>query len=610
MSRGRHPVVSMRSLVPLALGLALGGCGEEAPAVDVSTYVGPSYARNDPEQRSEHASKVASAMLDELMSRTRPSADPTGAEPVEVAPIDVPTDAEALDELVAAVRTVPLDEIGGPARRIAAAPAELWPQIRDALVAERVAPKGDYRSLLDAIGGDVPNRYGHFARAWKKAHGYSVKLSDDWFEDLLMLPTGRVARGLRPVHRDCVLQTALLRAAAGIGRDDPTRTGEVVATLLDVAYLHGGTFRDEVGRAITAVGDEAIPYLLVESLPPAGRRRDDDSDEARRAEYAEVQLDKMDRLHPARATEAVREDPRLLALVLDAYGTVRPGEAATVLLDFADAPAPAVRASARAAFAAYVTGPPPLASHRKVRLLGGGTANKRAHLTYRQRASLAIRQRMEQDVPEELEPACEIHREDGSIDGECEAQPERLMNAYYAWLDHRRETEDRQALEAALAEPDPRVRVARLDELLVGNPELTAGPQLVPVYCEAADAARADGDEARAGQLLRKAARLAERNDADAGRELRVQALLAEAAVPELTPEGRRMLLGTARDLDPDDERVETALAGVARPGGGGSGPSRRFGPLAGMVAGLWALGVIGSWWRRRRSPRAAMTTG
>ena len=608
MTSPRHATTTMRSTaLALALGAALGGCGEPSPAVDVSTYVGPSYARHDEQERREHAARVAEAMLEQFAERAEPPASDPAVAIVEAAPVDVPTDAAALAELVAAVRKAPLDEIGGPARRIAAAPAAVWPHIREGLLAERKSPKGDYRSLLDAIGGDVPNRYGHFARAWKKAHGHSVKLSEDWFEDLLMLPPGRVSPGLRAVHRDCVLQTALLRAASAIGRSEPELTGEVIATLLDVAYLHEGTFRDEVGRAITAVGDEAIPHLLVESLPPSGHDRDDDTPEARRAQYAEIQLDKMDRLHPARATEAVREDPRLLALVLDAYGTARPGEAAAVLLGFADAHAPPVRAAARAAFAAYVTRPPPVASHRVVRLLGGGTANRRAHLTYRQRAAIAIRQRMEAEVPDQLEPQCELQREDGSYDLECETQPERLMVAYYGWLDARREAADRQALEQALAEPDPRVRVARLDALLVGNPELTAGPQLVPVYQEAADAAASDGDVARAGQLLRKAARLAEREDAEAGRDLRVRALLAEASVPELTREGRRMLLGTAQDLDPDDPRVDAALAGLHGSDEQGPGPRRHLGVLAGLLLGLWALGWVGAWWRRRpRSPMAA----
>src|SRR5690606_24621572 len=354
---------------------------------------------NDEVLRREHARAVLGTVLAGLRPRpTGPAEGASAATPAFDAPVHPPTDARQLQQLVEALRHAPLDEIGGPARRLAAAGPAVWPEIRAALLAERRAPRGDYRSLLDAIGGDVPNRYGHFARAWKKAHGYAVKLSEDWFEDLLLLPPGRISSGLRGVYRDCVLQTALLRAAAVVGREDPALTGEVVAALLDVAYAHGGLFRDEVGRAIVALGDEAVPHLLVESLEADADDREDEA--ALRAAYARLQLDKMDRLHPQRATAAVRDDPRRLSLVLHAYATVRPGEAAAVLLDFADVGDPVVRRAARAAFTAYVEGPPPQAERRTIRLLGGGTSTARAHLTHRQRAALAIRERMQAEVPE------------------------------------------------------------------------------------------------------------------------------------------------------------------------------------------------------------------
>ncbi|MEM7159242.1 MAG: hypothetical protein AAF799_40770 [Myxococcota bacterium] len=577
------------------------GCRDAAPDVQVQTYVGPSYARHDQEQRQAYTVEVARTVWNDYLPQGK-TVGPAEPEVETIAPVDVPATAEQFEQLVTALRKAPLDELDGPARRLAASSPTLWPQIREALLAERKSPKGDYRSMLDAIGGDVPNRYGHFARAWKKAHGHAVKLSDDWFEDLLVLPSGRISRGIRPVYRDLVLQTALFRAAAGIGATDSTLTGDVVATLLDAAYMLDGTFRDEVGRTIAAVGDEAVPHLIIESISPSTRRRDQDSVPVRRARYAEVQLDKMDRLHPSRTTEAVRDDPRRLTLVLHAYGTRRPGEAAAVLLQFADAADPSVRGAARASFAAFVTGPPPAVARRTVRLLGGGTANRQSHLTYRHRASIAIRERLELDAPELLEPACEIKREDGSIDTACETQPDRLSAAYFAWLDARREAADQKALAAALAEPDVRARASRLDALLVSNPELSLGDQLVPVYEQAAEAAEADGDLARAGQLLRKAARLAERQDPEHGKALRVRALLAEASVPALTPEGQSMLLSSAAVLAPHDPRVNDALTALDEHGVERAGtPQQRWIPVAGVAFGLWCLGAMGAWWRRRR---------
>lgn len=590
----------------MALGLVAAGCGAPSPTVEISTYVGPAHARADAHARLEHAATVARTLLAELSPPERGPASTPG-QLVRDDPVHPPTDAEELASLVRALRTAPLDELDGPARRLAAAGPAVWPQVRQALVAERKAPKGDYRSLLAAIGGDVPNRYGHFALSWKKAHGHAVKLSQDWFSDLLTLPTGRISRGLMAVYRDCVIETALLRAAASIGAQDSARTGEVVATLLDVAYLHQGTFRDEVGRALSGVGDEAIPYLLIESMPPPGRRKKDRREDipALRADYARLQLDKMDRLHPQRATAAVREDPRLLARVLHAYGTVRPGEAASVLLDFVDAEDPTVRAAARAAFVAFVDGPPPPAHGRTIRLLGGGTGRALSRLSYRQRAGLAIRERMAAEIPDRLEPECEEQREDGSIDRACEAQPQRLTEVYFAWLADRRAQADQQALAEALAEAEVDRRVDRLDRLLAGNPTLTLGDRLVPVYREAAEAATARGDAARAGQLLRKAARLAEPREPETGQALRVRALLAEASVPQLSPEGRRMLLTSARSLAPHDPRIDAAMRELSHASAGPSLASREhLTPVMGMVAGLWGLGVVGTWWRRRRRRR------
>jgi hypothetical protein len=598
--------MSLARRMTMAVALATAGCGDAAPAVEVSTYVGPTHARNDEQLGREHAHEVAGTVLAGLWPRSHPAMADAAA-PAD-ALVHPPADPEQFARLAEALRHAPPDEIGGPARRLAVAGPPVWPQIRQALLAERTLPRGDYRSLLDAIGGDVPNRYGHFARTWQKAHGFTVKLSQNWFEDLLLLPPGRVGRRLQAVYRDCVLQTALLRAATAVGRDEPALTGEVIATLLDAAYAHDSTFRDEVGRAIVGVGDEAIPHLLLESHDPAPRRaankRDPEDPAARRAEYALLQLDKMDRLHPERATLAVRDDPRQLVRVLDAYAVVRPGEAAAVLLGLVDVDDPSVRAAARAAFTAYVEGPPPTAQARTIRILGGGTSTARAHLTYRQRAGIAIRERMQADAPELLEPACEVRREDGTIDRWCEGQPERLTRAYLARLDTERRARDERAILASLAEPDAQRRVAELDRLLAGNPALAEGERLVPVYREAADAALAQGDAVRAGQLLRKAAQLAERDDPNHGQALRVQALLAEASVPVLGREGRRMLLTSAQELAPADPRVLAALeqlerseAGV-RPG--------RWAPLAGMVAGLWGLGLVGSWWRRRRGTAVA----
>jgi hypothetical protein len=571
------------ALAALALSL---GCASESPVVEVETRVGAPHEQADLELSRENVLAVTRAALPAFVKRTPLEPQQIG----EAAVVRPPRTAAELDILVDAIRTGAMDDIAGPARRLASADPSLWPQIRALLLAERKAPKGDYRSLLDAIGGDVPNRYGHFARAWKKAHGHQVKLSTDWFEDLLALPRGRVSSMLTAVYRDCVLTTAALQAASGIG-GHPEHASDVVDTLLRAAYIHDGTFRDEVGRALQRVGNEAIPHLLVASVPPEGQR--DEHPEVRRAAYAQVQLDKMDRLHPARAVIAVRDDPRLLAAVLDAYAIVRPGEAASVLLELVDAPSPIVRSSARRAFEAYVTGPAPKSVSRTVRLLGGGEGRARAYLSYRQRATLALRELLQARAPDLLEPACD-GESPASEEEDCEVAPERWTLAYYAWLDQRRDEEEIAQIEAALAADDPTETTRRLDRLLAVNPQLARVDRLVPFYQQVAQEAFAQADPTRAARSWRKAAMLIEPTDPELATQLRVRALLAEASEATLDVHGQRMLLETARALAPDDEDVVAALGRLVEPSG--SRPSvelalRFHGGLA--LLGLFMLCVM-----------------
>lgn len=526
--------------------------------------------------------------------------------PARQLPAGPPRAADELAALVAAVREAPLSDLGPAARALADADPALWPELRELLLAPRKARKADYKALLGLVGGDVPNRYGHFELAWKRAHGHAVRLSEDWFEDLLALPSGQVSKALRPIYRDCVLQSALLRAAAAIGQR-PGRTADVVDALLEAAYAHEGTFRDEVGRAIRRLGDPAIPTLLRRSVRPRLPADEKEAQEIRdsvayrQAEYAMIQVDRMDRAHPRKAIEAVRDDPRRLADLFAAYGAVRLDEAAAPLLDHADAPLPRVRSAAREAFLAYVTGPAPRPERKLLRLLGGGTSEGPARLTYRDMARIAIRERLADLHPDLVEPECRLVRKDGTIDRDCERQPERLTRAYFARLDEDRRAHEQAQISAALAVDDRDVSVAMLDALLADDPDLVARAELVPTYETAAAEALAAGDPARAARLLRKSAALLAAADPARAQALRVRALLHEAELAR-TPEGRDMLRATAERLAPGDPAVQRAAGGGAgRPGDAVDLP-RRAGTVAAAAAGLLAaLLALGSY-RARRS--------
>lgn len=549
----------VRVLAPASLALSsitvTAACGD-SPQVTLSTRVGEP-AVEDPSVAFESVGSVLEALWE--ARHPTPVSAAQGQGPGVV--VNPPASPAEFARLVGTLRDGPLEEIAAPARNLAETEASNWILVKAALLADRARSKGEYRSVLAVIGGDVPNRYGHFALHWKKAHGHQVKVSEDWFEDLLVMPLAKVSSAMHDVYRDCVLEAALLRAAAKIGRENPALTRDVVATLLDAAYTHRGTFRDEVGRAIASMGDEAVPHLLRESIPPLVRsKRDEESTPYKRALYAEYSLDRMGRLHPQSAIASVRDQPRLLVSLFRAYELAKTGAAAESLLDFVDAPTPQVRAAARDAFMAYVTGPMPTIRKKTLRLLGGGTTTKSAHVSYRGLAWAAIRDRLERERPEILEQECDLYTEAGDVDPYCEAQPERLARAYIGWLDARRRAEQEQVIAAALSDADTEAAIEHIDRLLAAGADIERPHRLLPLFEGAAETAGDEGRPARAAQLLRKSAMLVASTDAAAADHLRARALLHEASLPDLDPQGRNMLLGTARDLIGDDSELSAAL--------------------------------------------------
>lgn len=539
--------MSTNACTRIALGmLALAACQRDLD-VEIKTSVGSEAHRDDPKARMADVRAVAEALWMPAATRTTPVAAPAG-------PAHPPQSSDDLTDLTTAIRKGALDELGGPARRIAASPTSLWPQIRTALAAPRKATKGDYRSMLAAIGGDVPNRYGHFDLSWKKAHGFAVKRSEDWFEDLLVMPRSKLSPVLTPVYRDCVLQTSLLRASSEIGKN-PNTSAEVVDVLLEAAIQHDGIFRDEVGRAIQRIGDEAVPHLWRRTIVV------DDRDEVamQRAELAIVQLDRMDRWIPERAEAALATEPRRLAALLDVWAEARNGNAAAIMLAHADSRVPKVRASARIAFASLVDGPPPKTISRRVRLLGGGTGQAQAFLNYRQRAGIAVREALARTDSTLIEQPCEPANPDAPIDPLCDKQPSRHAASLFALLDARREAQSKAAIDAAMAKASGESSLAELDRLLAERPELGEEPRVAAAYRHGAAQALGRGDALVGATLSRKAAVLLDARDPDAADTLRVQALLAEADSGAVPPLGREMLLRTALQLRPDHARMIAA---------------------------------------------------
>ncbi len=559
----------------------------------------------------------AAALLQETWRMERAPAlgsDSQMAAQIEAIETEPPADARAFARLVEQLRRAPLEELAVPVHNLAHSQASVWPELKAELLGERAGSKTQFTAILNLIGGDVPNRYGHFARSWKRNHGYSVKLSEDWFADLQRIPPGQISGPMRKVYRDALLTVALAHGAARIAREEPALAGEVVEALLDLAYLHGGTFRDEIGRAIHSIGDEAVPPLVRASVEPSVPR--DDDPRRLRARYASYNLDRLDRLAPSSALAAASADARRLRELLDAYGEAKPGDAAGPILERVDHVDPEIRGAARRAFSAYVEGPPPRMRVKLVRRLGGVVERRQAQLSYRALATLAIRDRVAAELPEQLEEECEIRREDGSYDQRCLDQPKRLTKLLYAALDEERERERRTRLEAALAEAsnEPEETESTIDAVLASADFGELGESLEDLRPTLRDfyigRARSFEDPIEQASRLRKAASLARGKQADA---LRARALAFESRHAGVTELGAEMLRRRALEMDPslasilDADASPHELAGtqIARSGA----PTRsRFWLAWGLaMAVLGALAWLGG--RRRRRERVGVSS-
>ena len=213
-------------------------CTGPSPEVVIETHIGEQQARREAEGARAAAVTIADSALrwwdEQRLVRVIAPVDPDGDddEPDTLGPRDNspappiaydPTPAKTREQLFAqleALREGPMDEVGLITRNLAFADPGLWPEIRDELLAERKRPKREYKQVLAVIGGDVPNRYGHFNLHWKLAHGYDVRVSEDWFEDLLALEARPDLQAPAPgVSRD----PRDRGAAPGRGQPDPRR---------------------------------------------------------------------------------------------------------------------------------------------------------------------------------------------------------------------------------------------------------------------------------------------------------------------------------------------------------------------------------------------------
>jgi hypothetical protein len=469
------------------------------------------------------------------------------------------------------------------ARRLLSATGEDAGQLHEWLHRATGVPAMDYKAVLRMIGASVPNRAGRFPSEEPSRGAKAPSATEvDWLEALLELDPAKL-RGLRRAHSEATLSVALMRALV------KTRHPEAAISILRFGYRHASAFRDESGTQLRALGPYAVPGLL-----RAIAIRDPEAHKMTR--YASYQLDRIDCARPDRALK--QGDPELRAEILHAYGEVRTPTAVSAVLSYTDDSSEKVRRAARWAMLRYVSGRPPKAVKRKLKLPGGRETDRaRAlYLTYRQLAAFALVQRLAEELCGAREGR-EVEAQRKALAEELE--PRYLAERLFKHNDERREQVQRDELARAMAASktgslDQAIR--RFDRILAAHPFHPERAAMAPFYFRKGRELLASGKLAEAESLLTKAIHL----DPEAGfvREARARRALAEALSDRRMTSESEWKLRAALKLQPGLEQARIALRAYERR------QQHRLwlaGGVGGGVAMVLLLGVV--WVRRRVFP-------
>ncbi len=293
-----------------------------------------------------------------------------------------PDDAQALailDRIVAGpdtgARKAAIGELGPFAR---AAPHAV-DAIGRWLARPHQAEVADRRAVLAAIQASVPDKTGKFSQPARQT-GKEQKADDDldWQAALLGLDPATLGLSM-PAVGEVIADDAAIRALAG------THDIHAAQLIFDAAFSADTTiYRDECGRYLRKMEPASIPALTAESMA-----KDYD-----RKRYATWQLERLDRQEPGNALDAAAGDEALTIAILDVFRKTHHREAVHAVWRRVNDDSPRVRAAARAAWMAYVTGPPPPPAPVAKLYLPGGKKTKKPKplwLTYRELADNELR---------------------------------------------------------------------------------------------------------------------------------------------------------------------------------------------------------------------------
>jgi hypothetical protein len=354
----------------------------------------------------------------------------------------------------------------------------------------------DRRKVLEAINAAVPYKNGRFKPMERKS-AKEEKADDelDWMAALVKLD--KSTPGLPEVLAD----DAAIRALAS------SKDVQAAQVMFDAAFRDETMiYRDEVGRYLRKMEPYSIPALIVE-----GQSKNFD-----RKRYGSYQLERLDRQEPGKALAAAAGDEALTIATLEAFRSTHHREAVHAVWTKVASDSPRMRAKAREAWMAYITGPaPPPAPKKKLQLPGGKLTKKEKPLwlTYRELADNELRKAANELLHEDYP------LEDPTLDDSDDDRPSRkkktvkvnleeLTKRLFDYYDDLRAKKDAAQWDAAKALADKGDLVgatAALDRLLAANPDREGRPQMAKIYFDRARQLESDKKWAEAASAYSKA---------------------------------------------------------------------------------------------------------
>jgi tetratricopeptide (TPR) repeat protein len=353
----------------------------------------------------------------------------------------------------------------------------------------------DRRKVLEAIKAQVPDKNGRFVTPERKSEKEEKADDDlDWMKALLALDPSMPALG------EVIADDAAIRALSA------SNDVHAAQLLFDSAFGDETMiYRDEMGRYIRKMEPYCEPALILESQ---SRNYD-------RKRYANYQLERLDRQEPYKALSSAVADEALTLAILDAFRVTKHREAVHAVWSKVSSDSPRVRAAARAAWEAYITGPPPPPAPKKKLQLPGGKLTKKEKplwLTYRELADNELR-KTSNDLLKTDYPIVDPTLDDRDAEWKHEKTVEPIdqlavTKQLYEFYDGERAKKDAEQWSAAkgLADKgDLAGATAAMDRLLVTNPERSERAQMAGYYFQFGKKLEADKKWADASAAYSKA---------------------------------------------------------------------------------------------------------